>query len=656
MTLFRTHDSSMPDNGPPSRFAFIMHADVVDSTAMVQQDERLAHERIQGTFRRFGRYIVDYGGTLHEVRGDALVAEFEKASDAVSAALAFQGDTRVDDHPNADSDDAVPRLRIGIAMGEVIIADRTVTGAGAVLAQRLEQIAKGGEVVIQGAACESIPQRLPFAFDSLGDVEVKGFERPVRAFSVRVAADGRVPEPGRRTLLRRGGARVRTGRVALAVAAVVAFTGWILAGWQPWRDPGESMPPAVAEAPAGAPTTLAVLPLVAGSEEQEIVADGFSDHLAATLSRAEGLFVIGRASAFAYKGTSIGAPQVAEELDVRHLVRGSLRRDADRVGVRLQVIDAPSGTTLLDEDFERPWSEVLDLETQLVDRILVTLGRPLSDEQRANVLRRDTDDPVAFDFYLRGRALSFGHTGDETARAREMFLRAIDRDAQFARALAALAMTYVNDVRYGWNDAGQATLAQAREAVSQALAADETLAEAHLAAAHAALLGGNAADALDAAERAIALRPGLADAHAVAAEALSRTGQADAAVERMREAMRINPHPPPFYEMILGRAQYFAGQVDDARRHLQRAVELDPNDLSSRVLLAASLSEHGALPDARRHARQVLSLSPRFNVQSWTADPAIANAGRTRALRDALIQAGLPSGTLELPRNDTGRK
>ncbi len=645
----------MPDTGPPSRFAFIMHADVVDSTAMVQQDERLAHERIQGTFRRFGRYIVDYGGTLHEVRGDALVAEFDKASDAVSAALAFQGDPAADEDVEAGGN-ALPRLRIGIAMGEVIIADRTVTGAGAVLAQRLEQLASGGEVVIQGAACESIPQRLPFAFDPLGEVEVKGFERPVRAFCVRLAADARVPEPVRRGVLR--GATARMRRIPVAVAAVVALglTGWMLSGWQPWRGIGGSAPGAVAEAPASLRSTLAVLPLVADNEEQEILADGFSDHLASTLSRVEGLFVVGRASAFFYKGTAIGTPQLGEALSVRRLVRGTLRRDADRLEVRLQVVDAPTGKVLRDVQRHRPWSEVFDLEAQLVTDILDALGRPLGDSERAAVLRRDTTDPIAFDFYLRGHALSFGHSGDDTARAREMFLRATDRDGQFARALAALAMTYVNDVRYGWNDAGEATLAQAREVASQAVAADETLAEAHLATAHAALLGDRAGDALDAAERAIALRAGLADAHVVAAEALSRTGNAEAAVERMREAMTINPHAPPFYEMVLGRAQYFTGNVEDARRHLQRAVELDPNDLSSRVLLSASLCELGELPDARRQARQVLSLAPRINVQSWTTRPAIAGAGRLRPLRDALACAGLPSGTLELPSNDTGRK
>ena len=148
------------------KLAVILHADVAGSTALVHQDEQLAHERIQGTFRRFGDTITKYHGRVRELRGDALLAEFERASDAVTAALVFQ-----ENHAEYNAqlkDDIRPTVRVGIAMGEVVIADDTITGTGVVLAQRLEQLAEPGGVVFQGAAYETIPGRFPFEFANRG--------------------------------------------------------------------------------------------------------------------------------------------------------------------------------------------------------------------------------------------------------------------------------------------------------------------------------------------------------------------------------------------------------------------------------------------------------------------------------------------------------
>lgn len=127
---------------PSRKLTVILHADVVGSTQLVQRDESVAHERIQTSFRRFSKTIQEYGGITHELRGDALVAEFARASDAVIAATAFQIENTESDM--RFEDDIHPQLRVGISLGEVIVADKTVTGAGVVLAQRLEQLAAPG--------------------------------------------------------------------------------------------------------------------------------------------------------------------------------------------------------------------------------------------------------------------------------------------------------------------------------------------------------------------------------------------------------------------------------------------------------------------------------------------------------------------------------
>ena len=116
------------------KLAVILHADVVGSTGLVRADETLAHRRIREAFRQLSEVIHERRGIAREIRGDALVAEFSRASDAVQAALSFQ----IANRPKA-ADDLTPTLRVGIAMGEVVVGDDTMTGEAVVLAQRLEQ-------------------------------------------------------------------------------------------------------------------------------------------------------------------------------------------------------------------------------------------------------------------------------------------------------------------------------------------------------------------------------------------------------------------------------------------------------------------------------------------------------------------------------------
>ena len=147
------------------KLTVILHADVAGSTQLVQRDEHLAHERIQDSFRRFGDIIEKYLGRVLEFRGDALLAELDRPSDAVSAAISFQVDHAY--HNLRIKDDLRPTIRVGIAMGEVIVADSTVTGVGVVLTQRVEQLANPGGLRITEALYEALPKRMPFNLQNL---------------------------------------------------------------------------------------------------------------------------------------------------------------------------------------------------------------------------------------------------------------------------------------------------------------------------------------------------------------------------------------------------------------------------------------------------------------------------------------------------------
>ena len=248
------------EDRPPRQLAVILHADVVGSTALARRDEGLAHQRIVSAFRRFSETISSYDGIAREIRGDALVAQFSKASDAVSASLAFQAANAA--HNEELPDDFRPVVRIGIGMGEVVVADDTVTGEAVVLAQRLEQLAEPGCVCIQGAAYETASKRMPFEYRSLGEREVKGFDEPVRAYEARLEPKAAIPAPT-------SAARQK---------------------------------PVVSEG-SGKPS-IAVLPFdnMSGDPEQEYFSDGICEDIITGLSRYHELVVIARGSSFVFKG------------------------------------------------------------------------------------------------------------------------------------------------------------------------------------------------------------------------------------------------------------------------------------------------------------------------------------------------------------------
>jgi len=202
----------------------ILHADVVGSTALVQYDETVAHERIQNSFRRFSETIEAYGGVTHELRGDALVAEFDRASDAVCAGIAFQADNS---QVNVTLDDDIrPELRIGISMGEVVIADNTITGEGVVLAQRVEELAEPGGLCITSAIHEALPKRMPFELENLGERTLKGFDDPIRVHRVELSPDKSIPLP--RELHQSGNSQgIRRLIVAIAAVTLVVAAGVI---------------------------------------------------------------------------------------------------------------------------------------------------------------------------------------------------------------------------------------------------------------------------------------------------------------------------------------------------------------------------------------------------------------------------------------------
>ncbi len=504
------------------KLAVILHADIAGSTSLVQLNETLAHERIQDTFRRFSEIISSHGGIAHEIRGDALVAEFAKASDAVSASVAFQAANTV--HNEQLSDDIRPVVRIGIAMGEVVVADNTVTGEGVVLAQRLEQLAAKGGTCIQGSAYETIPKRLPFDYENLGERQVKGFDEPVRVYAVSLKPGGGIPES--ETVAR---------------------------------------PSSVARDLPDKPS-IAVLPFtnMSGDVEQEYFSDGITEDIITELSRFRSLFVIARHSSFTYKGQAIDVRKIGHELGVRYVLEGSVRRAGESVRITAQLIEADSGNHIWAERYDRNLEGIFAVQEEVSRTIVATLMGRVEQDRLERTKIRPPKNFAAHDYLLRGKTHLYRYTDDDIQSALKLFQKAIETSPAYAEAYAWLSQCHSWQVAGWWSKDPNKSLETALDLAQRAVEMDPTIGQAHGSLAYALVYKREHNRSRHHFERAIALVPCDAENTANYGWCMMYDGDPDGGLHWIEKGERLNPLQQWWFAWLRGMAHYTARRYDAA--------------------------------------------------------------------------------------------
>ena len=581
----------------PDKLAVILHADVASSTRLVQQDEHLAHERIQEAFRRFSDNIEKYTGKVLELRGDALLAEFERASDAVAAALAFQADQAY--HISRLKDDLKPTIRVGVAMGEVVIADNTVTGAGVVLAQRVEQLADLGGLCITAALHESLPRRMPFDLEDLGDQMLKGFDDPVHVYRVELSPGASIPPPQHKSQ-RKTSQKPWKWIVAIAVVVVMAvgIAYWFIS-IPPEEEPAsiESMAYPLPDKPS-----IAVLPFtnMSGDAEQEYFADGITEDLITDLSKISGLFVIARNSSFSYKGQQVKVRQVAEELGVRYVLEGSVRRADDQVRINAQLIDATTGGHLWAERYDGLLVDIFELQDRVTTKIVNAMSVTLTPQELELLDALGTSNVTAHDAYLQGLSFYLRNTPTDNAKAVAHLNRAIELDPEFKHPYAVLAKVYNKGRATEYNVAlrlgrGESIFSAYRN-LAKTVGAD--IADVHVVRSQMALNKHQVGVALQEAKRALEFSANDVDAMKAKAKALIYSGQFVEGRKLANRIMRLDPAviAEPLY--IIGLSFFASGSYDKAADYAERALENDPTTKAYHLFLAATYGKLGMEKEA----------------------------------------------------------
>jgi len=359
-------------------------------------------------------------------------------------------------------------------------------------------------------------------------------------------------------------------------------------------------------------TSIAVLPFVNMSREpeNEYFSDGMTEELIGALSKVPGLRVAARTSAFAFKGKNVPIQRIADELGVRSIVEGSVRREGTRLRVTAQLVDAADGFDRWSERYDRDVSDVFAVQDEIARAITNALRVTLVGARESALVQRPTADLAAYALYLKGRQALNQRTLSQLLRGSELFGEAIRRDSSFARAYAGLADAYVLMPLYGNLSPAQAW-PKARAAARAALALDSSLAEAHTALAYGTMLHEwDWSSAERGFRRAIALDPNYATAYQRYSDYLLGRGRLQESLDMMQRAHQLDPLSP-IISAELGRGLFYVDRREEAVAQLRETLQLDPSFAGAHRWLGSIYLESGRVTEALTELRKAVDLSER---------------------------------------------
>ena len=590
--------------GETRKLAAILVSDVVGYSRLTGADE----DRILARLRALRSDLIDPTIAVHHGRvvkrtGDGAIVEFRSVVDAVNCAIEVQR-AMVERNAGVAPDKRI-EFRIGIHLGDVVEeADGDLMGDGVNIAARLEGVAKPGAICLSEQAYWQVKGRLDIKVSDLGPTQLKNIAEPIRVYALDV------------------------GMPAVAKPA-------------PTPVPEKSAPPRL---------SIVVLPFgnIGGDLEQEHFVDGVTESLTTDLSRIRGSFVIGRNTAFTYKGKAADLKQIGRELNVRYVLEGSVQRGGNRMRVNVQLIDGETGNHLWAERFDKPLADLFDMQDEIVARLAGALNAQLVAAEARRAER--APNPDSMDLYFQGQAcFNKGRTPDNVAQARGFFDRALAADPDnvdaligSARAdLVAGAILFIADP--------MAAFVAAEAKLTKALSSVPDHATAHMCLGIIEIYTKRAAEGIAECEHALALDRNLAHAHAIIGWGKIFIGRAEETEAHVAEALRLSPRDTMAYVWmnVAGVAKLHLGSYEQAVAWFRRSIEANRNYSLAYFHLAAALAQPGRLEEAHSAVKAGFAVNPSFTIfrarATWTArsdDPTYL--ARLEPILDGLRKAGLP--------------
>lgn len=502
--------------------AAIMFADMVGYTELMQENEQQAKKYRDRQRAVLEDCILEHRGNVIQYYGDGSLSIFGSAIEAVKCAIAIQKQLR--------NEPRVP-LRIGLHLGDIVYDDEGAYGDAVNLAARIESLSTPGGILISDRVNDELQGHPDIQTVSLGRHNLKHIKRPVEVFAVK-----------------------KSGLNIPSVTSLKARTG-------------------------SSSRSIVVLPFVnmSGDVENEYFSDGITEEIINALARVEGLSVTSRTSAFAFKELNKDVRKIGSELNVSHVLEGSVRRAANQVRITAQLIDTKDGFHIWSEVFDRDLEDIFQVQDEISKKIAAKLKENVKEITASErLVEQSTDSIQAYNHYLKGKYFWHKWTPEDVHKSVEQFEYAIKLCPDYAEAYAGLAMSYSYLGATGQTPSQEA-YRKAEEAARKSLDYNDRISSSHTALAMVKiLLYWDFRGARKHFEKALSLGPESANVKQAYAHYLKVLGKNKEAIRILKSALQQDPLSLSI-NAELARAYLNAGKNKKALKQFNKTLELDSN-------------------------------------------------------------------------------
>jgi TolB-like protein/Tfp pilus assembly protein PilF len=501
------------------RLAAVLSADVVGYSRLMGEDDAGTFAAVKALRKElFAPTVVEHHGRIVKLMGDGALVEFPSVVNAVECAVAVQ--RGVAERNAGVPEDKCIALRIGVNLGDIIIEGGDIYGDGVNVAARLQELAAPGGIALSATAHEHAVAKINISFQDGGEHKLKNIAKPVRIYH--------------------------------------------------WSDDDASRQPEIVGMDDTLPLphgpSVAVLPFEnkSGDPDQAYFADGLTENIINGLTRFREILVIADKSILIVREQASGLREIGQTLGVAHIVEGSVRKAGDRVRVTAHLVEAATGHRLWGENFDRNLDDIFAIQDEITDIIVTRLAGQIEKLALRRTAKDPSENPVAYDYVLRGRQCLNRYTRDGNLEARRHFERALELDPDFASAYAGLSICFVHEYMLSMSEAAEDALDRAYSLAQKAVALDDADSQARYAMSWIYYLRGQFELAEVHTEKALELNPNDYHHMCQMGFVLASSDRSTESIECLTKAMRLNPLVPDNCLFAMGMAEYSVGRYEEA--------------------------------------------------------------------------------------------
>ena len=564
------------------RLAAILAADVAGYTSLMEEDTDgtvAAWQDAREDVIKPG--VTSHSGKVVKLTGDGFLVEFPTVQDAVNCAINLQQEL-VSSSLN---------FRMGVNLGDIIDDGEDIHGEGVNVAARLEGLAEPGGIVISGGVFDQIRNRIDAEYRDMGPQEVKNVSAPVQAYEVKIESV--------------------SGSIGV-------------------------------NAPVSDKPSIAVLPFdnLSGDPEQEYFSDGISEDIITALSRVRQLFVIARNTTFTFKGKAVDVQATANELGVRYVLEGSVRKAGNMVRITTQLIDGETGNHIWAEKYDRELEDIFAVQDEITETVIRAIEPELGRAERERARKILPENLDAWTALQKGIFHYYEARLDAFEEALKLFDRAIELDPNFALGYTWSATLMVRRRIFGFDEYDKD---KAYSLAQRAVELDPSEPDAHLALGYCHYSAGEQDTALEEFEEVLRINPNHEQALHFRGRVLSVKGRHEDAIDSIQSAIKASPRDNligAFYA-LLSLSHLLLRDHEEAIVWGAKSVRFPYARFAPAILLSA-LGHAGKTDDAKAALSELQRVRPEFSISYLRGSFMPLNESDMNYFLDGLTKGGLP--------------